>query len=215
MSYIKDKPLDRVIILGGGYSVKQMSVDVNDLTSHGLVIGVNDSGLHAKCDVTISMDRIWMENRIDHLRNAGCTTWLRDSAWRKNLKGQRKWPGLYFFENDHQSNVLSDQPDTLNGFNSGICAINLAYHWKPRELFIFGFDMKRLNPAQAYWYPAYDWVRPQGNTTDKGYEDWAARFLLIDRQLTDAGIRTVNVSPKSAITNFEKMDYQGFLACVR
>ncbi len=202
----------RIIILGGGYSVTDQGVEVNLLKDHGYVIGVNDSALLADCDIAVSMDRLWIDNRIDRLQEKGMTAYLRESAYRCNQKNRPKWPGLWLFDCDHEANELSNDPGTLNGFNSGVCAINLAYSLLPEEIFFFGFDMARTGP-QPYWYPPYDWpqAKPEGNTGNKTYQVWSDRFKRIAAQLEEAKIKTYNVSPKSALSNFEKITYKEFL----
>jgi len=203
---------ERIIILGGGYSVKAQDVRTQTLMNHGLVIGVNDSCIYAPCDVGVSMDRLWMENRLATLQERETPIWLRQSAYRVNLKDSAQWPGLYFFENDHTANELSEDSDTLNGFNSGVCAINLAYHLKPHEVYLFGFDMNKSKAPSPYWYPSYNWpqAKPEGNTGDKTYVEWSQRFHTIAGQMHNAGIKVFNVNPDSALNNFTKIDYEDF-----
>lgn len=201
-----------LIILASGYSVKAQGVDVNALKDRAYTIGVNDSGVRADVHAIVSMDRLWMENRIGMLRGLRKTTFLRESAYRVNLKDGEKWPGLYTFYCDHESDEMSGDDDTLNGFNSGVCALNLAYQIDPTNLYLFGFDMARLGP-QPYWHDPYEWpqAKPEGNTGDGTYRTWAQRFDRIADQFKAADINVFNVSPDSAIPNFPKITYQEFL----
>ncbi len=206
------EPNDRIIILAGGYSVKEMRVDVNGLYKFGHVIGVNDSFLHAVCDYGISMDRLWIDNRLDRAKSLGLPLYLRRSAYRVNNSG-KNFPNVHLFDNDHTSDALSDHGGTLNGFNSGMCAINLAYQFKPKQIFLFGFDMTKKKKPQPYWYPAYDWpqARPEGNTGEAKYIEWSRMFFTAAAQLQAAGIKTFNVSPESQVQAFEKITYDEFL----
>jgi len=66
-----------ITIVAGGWSVKQL-----DLTKlPGLIIGVNDSSvLLPRCDIALSMDRLWSEARAPILRERQQRTYLRDAA---------------------------------------------------------------------------------------------------------------------------------------
>lgn len=205
----------RIIILGGGWSVKEQGVDVNHLKNFGHVIGVNESGVLADVHEIVSMDRLWMESRWPQISKKKIPTFLRESAFRKNLKGQELWDDLHLFQNDHESWTMDDDMNTLNGFNSGFCALNRAFHLRPDEIFIFGFDHKRSPDGRAYWHDPYPWTDARGATKDGKYVDWSKKFLRAASQFHDAAIDIANVSPQSALMNFTKINYQEFLSlCV-
>lgn len=206
---MSDRP-HRIIILGGGWSVKDQNVDVQNLRKHGFVIGINDGGIIAPCDVVVSMDREWLEHRWDRLIELNRPTWVRESAWRVNMRTKPQWPGLYFFQNDHESEELSAMPDNLDGFNSLFCGLNMAYQLKPAELFIFGLDHKLSPLGDPYWYPPYPWTGPAGGTKQGTFKRWSARYDRAAEQLGQAGITTFNVNLQSAVESFSKINYKGF-----
>lgn len=203
------------IILGSGASVKHQGVDVSALQQYGHVIGVNDSGIFAPCHEIISMDRLWMEARIEFLKKNKMKAWLRWAAYRVNLKSKEPWDGLEFFNNDYLGETLSDLEGVINGFNSGFCALNLAYKRKPHEIFLFGFDHKKDDQGNPYWHEPYPWARVNGSTGDKRYVEWSKKYEVAAFQLREAGIAVYNVSPQSAINVFDKLSYGEFLACVK
>jgi len=198
-----------VIVLGGGYSVKELGVDLNTLKNYGHVIGVNDSAVHADVSSAISMDRLWMVHRGHEVQKKHIPTLFRVCAFSKS--GLVPWYELKTFKNDNKTALMTTDEGVLNGTSSGMCALNLAYQMKPDKVFLFGFDMKRLDPkGGAYWYPPYSWTPPKGGTTDGKYGAWAKQFETMAIQFLHAGISVVNVSPKSAINTWKKIDYKRF-----
>jgi hypothetical protein len=102
------------------------------------VIGVNDAALHARVDAAISMDRLWTEHRWPDLTAKVLPTWIRRSAL-KNIGGRPFW--LRPFECDHTSAEMTDAVGPLNGTNSGLCAVNLAFQLRPRLIRLYGMDL--------------------------------------------------------------------------
>lgn len=198
-----------VIILGGGYSIKEMNVDLNDLTNRGYVIGVNESSVHAKVNCALSMDRLWMVHRAHHVQKQHIDVLFRECAFNKS--GLIRWRELKTFKNDHTSTLMSREDGVLNGTSSGMCALNAAYQMRPDRVFLFGFDMKRLDPnGGAYWHPPYSWAKQEGGTSDGKYGAWAKEFETVAIQFLHSGISVCNVSPKSAINTWKKINYDRF-----
>ncbi len=199
---------DRTIsILAGGWSAAH--IDKSRLP--GLVIAVNDAAVHApKVDVVVSMDRLWAENRFGWLRDnhSPKIAWLRRSAC-KNIP-TADW--VEVFENDHNSTDFAEDRGTLNGTNSGFCALNLAYQLRPDRIILFGFDMNRSPEGLPYWFPDYPWAKPGGSTSGGKYKAWASQFEAAARAFKDAGIEVLNASPMSAIDVFGKIAPEEALA---
>lgn len=188
-----------VTILGGGWSVS--AVDLGALC--GFVIGVNDAAVYyGHPDAVVSMDRLWTEHRWEWLRARQGATWLRRSAVQNC---PHRWTELQVFECDNESTEFSDDHGTLNGTNSGMCALNLAWLIQPRRVFLLGFDMNRSPAGRAYWHPPYPWTRPEGATTEGKYKAWAKQYDRAAQRFAAAGIKVFNVSPKSALQSFKKI----------
>lgn len=191
-----------ISIIAGGWSVRQ--IDLSKVP--GTIIGVNDSAIHARCDLIVSMDRLWTEYRFPQLRELRRPTWLRRSAV-QNV--EKKFPWLKIFECDHESTEFTDAPDMLNGTNSGFCAFNLAYQLRPATILLFGFDMKRGPNAEAYWFEPYPWVNNGGATSSRKYADWSKQFAAAARACKAAGI-AVKVVGDSAIEAFDRLPVSEF-----
>jgi hypothetical protein len=198
-----------ISILAGGWSAK--AIDKSKLP--GVVIGVNDSAIHAKCDIALSMDRLWTEHRWANLQALGSMrriAYIREAAL-KNIGARPSW--LHPFHCDHMMTELSDDRRTLNGTNSGMCALNLAYQMFPKRIILFGYDMCRGPGGEAYWYDPYPWSKPQGGTGNGRYAEWAKQFARAQEQCKAQGIEVLNASKHSKIDAFKKIDPREILLC--
>lgn len=193
---------ETICIIGGGTSVRQ--VDLAALS--GTIIGVNDSAIHApRCDIVVSMDRLWTEYRWPNLCALRRPAWLRRSAV-QNIVRWPSQPWLHVFECDHESVEFSERVDALNGTNSGLCAFNLAYVMRPKRIYLLGFDMARNKNGEAYWYPPYPWTTAAGATSGGKYAAWSRQFDAAAAKCRAAGIAVFNCSLHSAIDAFPKLD---------
>jgi hypothetical protein len=195
---------DVISILAGGWSAGM----IDRARLPGLVIAVNEAALLAPCRLAVTMDRLWTEARFSSVKALRFHGQLdafhvRASAARNiDAAGEAEW--VHVFENDHTSVDMSDDPGRLNGTNSGVCAINLAFQRRPARIVLFGFDMNRSPTGDPYWFKPYEWA-PGGATKPGKYQAWAAEFRLIARACRAAGIEVLNASPVSAIDAFEKV----------
>lgn len=191
-----------ITVVAGGWSVR----DVSRAHLCGQIIAVNDAAFNLPTvDVVVSMDRRWTEHRWGWLCRRASATWLRRSAV-QNLDCSREiaagW--LHIFDCDHESTRFSDVPGTLNGTNSGLVALNLAYQLQPSRLYLLGFDMCRDRAGRASWHAPYSWA-PSGATSNGKYAKWARQFSEAAASFAGIGCDVWNVSPASAITAFAKM----------
>lgn len=167
------EPSESVIsIVGGGWSAKNVAL----AALPGTIIGVNDAGLLApKIDIILSMDRLWLENRWHELEALQKQTFVRLSAMH-NLKDRLTLPWVTAFECNHTTAEFGDNPKSLNGPNSGHCALNLAYVMKPKVINLVGFDMGRGPKGEVYWFKPYKWSKKTGATSNGRYAEWKAMF---------------------------------------
>lgn len=147
------------------------------------------------------MDRLWTEKRWDHLCSRRIPTYLRRAAVQNLNAASLRW--VKIFECDHETNpvLMSEDPEVLNGTNSGICGINLAFTMMPKEIWLFGFDMQLGPRSERHWYPDYSWSKGTG---PKRLQEWSTQFGVISRQCKSAGIKVINASSRSLIKDFER-----------
>jgi len=178
---------DEVTILCGGWSASRF--DLQRLP--GWVLGVNDAALHARCDAVLSMDRLWTEHRWERIRDMLVPVWIRRAAL-KNIQGRPFW--LHDFDCDHTTAELSDQPGVLNGTNSGLCALNLAYQMRPRLIRLYGMDLKRGPRGEHHFYPDYDFKPAGKGTSDGKFAEWRADLARAVAQCRAKGIEVRTVT---------------------
>lgn len=178
---------DEISIIAGGPSAR----DVDLAALPGTIICVNDAAMHApRCDIIVSMDRLWLENRWTALEHLALPTFVRLSAMCYMLdRIYREW--VHPFENRVERAEFGNHLCTLNGANSGYAALNLAFVMKPRRVHLVGFDMGRNQSGEAYWFANYSWARKEGGTGNGRYREWAQQFGEGLIQLRNAGIETL------------------------
>jgi hypothetical protein len=86
--------------------------------------------------------------------------------------------------------------------NSGSAAINLAVHFGVKEIYLIGFDMNLDANNNQHWHNSY-----HTNITTVGgtFKRHLSNFPQIAEDLNRLGIKCINLNPKSAINDFEKM----------
>jgi hypothetical protein len=174
----------------------------------GYRIGVNDSLWRIPCHAGVTMDRLFLEGRAGEIGRQialGQSFYYRHGTDKKEIMPE----DAIAFDNDHTSIELSKEWSPrcrLNGTNSGVCAINLAYRMQPERVLLWGFDMCRSPQGDPYYHEPYPWARAQGATSDAKYQDWSKQFARIYAQYAAAGIELVNCSRESKITSIPKVD---------
>lgn len=196
-----------ISVLAGGWSASQVSL------RHlpGTIIAVNDSALYApRWDIAISMDRLWTEHRWEWIGRQSKPIYIRRCAL-KNCCDEEE-PHVIPFECDYKSTQLIDNEGKLNGTHSGFCALNLAYKMRPKEIYLFGFDMQRGPKGEAHWFPQYPWVNGHATSTGK-LASWATQFDGAAKQLRQAGIRAyICNGAGSAIRSFRRTELSCLVA---
>lgn len=193
-------------MIGGGWTLE--GIDLARIP--GFRIGVNESAWRTKCDAGVTMDRLFFEGRQQQLAKAFPNSMPAPFYFRAGIDKQgaalQSWVP---FDCDHTSAKMSldwAPRCRLNGLNSGICAINLAYRIEPQRVILWGFDMCRSRDGRAYYHEPYPWAKAAGATTGGKYEEWRNHFPQILAQFQAAGIELLNASLGSAITSLKKVD---------
>lgn len=87
---------------------------------------------------------------------------------------------------------LNEDPSCINTGNSGFGALNMAYHMRPKRIFLYGIDASR-----GYFF------NEKQNTRSLGH--LPAMFNSTVTQLQDNDIEVINASPHSKIECFPKL----------
>lgn len=205
------RDVETISVIGAGWSLA--GVDLARIP--GYRIGVNDSTWRTRVDMGVTMDRLFFEGRHQQLARAFMPGGAGAFYYRAGIDKQGLAPASWVpFDCDHTSSKMSIDwapRCRLNGLNSGICAINLAYRQKPERVILWGFDMCRSREGRPYYHEPYPWAKEQGATTSGKFEEWRRHFPEILAQFQAAGIELLNASPGSAITCLPKIDPQRWL----
>ncbi len=204
--------MEVISIVSGGPSASH--VDLSKVP--GFVIGVNNASLHApRLDAAISMDRRWAEAYWPWMKARGdagtLKVWLRPNNV-LNIPERPEW--LTVYKCDHKLFAMSEEPGTLNGTNSGGVALNLAYSFKPKSIFLFGFDYARGTKGQWHWFEKQSAADAVGNFTinERRYAGWAREFEVPGRQFRNAGIDVINVTDTTSVKAFRTISPREFMA---
>ena len=88
--------------------------------------------------------------------------------------------------------------------NSGSAAISIAVQAGAKRIFLLGFDMTNQNKV-SHWHNHYERAVINGEMKPPPYKKHLIGFAAIKQDAKEMGVEIINVSPKSAITEFPKI----------
>jgi hypothetical protein len=198
-------------VIGGGWSLTPHANRLDDLSSYGHVIGVNDASIHVHVHEALTMDRLWFENRWPKLRDSRVgTVWVREKCDCNVPDSAAKT-----FSHYNQS-FPSEKEGVLHGGNSGTCAVNLAFQrmLNGDALYLLGFDMQKGPRGEPYWYPPYPWTSPAGATKQGHFDRWVRDMSGFSQYATRKGLRVYNVTTRSNINCFPKITFDQMMEMI-
>lgn len=210
-----------VFIIGGGSSIAY-SAGIKDPAKKDIdrvaeflkpihnkkVIGVNNAYMLGNwIDVLWFGDCNWF---VFHEQNIPKVfTGLKASCCPRFKENPRH--GIVFVgrDNEKRQGISTRKNKVAWNKNSGGCAINLAYHFGARKIYLLGFDMHHLKQGITHWFGNHkDGAHNRKNKPfTPPYSRFLAGFPFIKRDAIDLGVEIINViNPEvdSAITQFPK-----------
>lgn len=180
-------------ILGGGPSIKDF--DFSRLRGRGKVIAVNNAGLDRAswADVLFWADRRWYEWNRHNLHKFRGTY--------KITRRPVSDPDIYVLEFNAHS--FSHDPYSLGGFCGGSSAINLAYLFGSRVIYLLGFDMTGGN-----WHNDHRLPPRPGQHRNK----FIPVLEFMEPILTANGCSVFNTNPRSMLRCFPFVSIEEVLA---
>lgn len=191
-------------ILGGGPSL----ADVNlDLLKGRRCIAVNNAFKLGKwIDAMFFGDVRWYDweqrnlAEFAGLKVMGCPT--------KDVARFIDKPGIKVIERRNEIKGISTDPKILAwNYNSGACAINLAFHFGVKRIILLGFDMQKVQ-NQHNWHK--DYPPPESKTWDP-YPRFLRPFPVIAEDLKRLGVECLNATEGSALTVFPMVKLEDVL----
>lgn len=198
-----------MIILASGPSVKKYPL--RDLEKKGTLVALNGAALYVKPDIAITMDRLVAEYCVPMWITQNVPRILLRKGITQNFTPEQMDRCGFFTHDGDNPTYMTPVSGCLNGSNSGTCALNLAYQFAPKRVFLLGFDMQRgEKPASVpYWHPPYPW-NTAGAAKNGKLAEWAHEFEAIKKQFDAKGIEVFNVNHRSVIEAFPQISFVKF-----
>jgi hypothetical protein len=186
-----------VVLVGGGPSLRDFDFK-RLLDLNAWLVGVNESIFSLpRCDVGVTVDKVFVEKRFDRLR-AKIATGMEmiiatpTPALIRNMNATVLTRQL--------THSLSDESHILISCGtSGYGAMNVAYLKRARRILLLGYD---YSANGLHYHEEYEWFTPPKRADCWSF--WAAFYKSMLPQLEAAGVEVFNASPKSTIKTFQK-----------
>jgi GT2 family glycosyltransferase len=216
-----------VWIIGGGPSItKQFGIPdeiVNDVLNGKQPISAYShylSPLHDKHVIGINAAYL-IGDWIDIVFFGDSKFFLKNRVQLKNFPklkvacapAARKYDWVRYLERDRKKRVgISRNPNMVgwNG-NSGAAAVSVAVNAGASRIFLLGFDMKVDDKNSQHWHSEYKPKRTSENNPNRKnlpFHKHLKGFPAIARDAKRMGVKIYNVSPDSAIRDFQKISLQ-------
>jgi len=176
-------------VIGGGPSLKGFDFSKLD----GYKIGANKSAIVAKCDCMVSVDKTYAERSFKDIKEFEGEVIL---GYGRPTHVKNRIPNVTYVK-WNRARGLSNDPEVINGLNSGYAALNVAYQKGAKNIALLGFDMKMGDTK--HFHEGYSWDSGSGN-----YKAWAKLFDDAKTVLDRSGVEVINyVGPQgSALYQF-------------
>jgi hypothetical protein len=209
-----DYRLKACAIVAGGWSARPHEIGCLNMMAKSRFmdrICVNDAFRYVSdISCVVTMDRKWLENRYDEVHGKGLQIFYRSCTLKGPIAGRLDRYKHVGFHNNNSPGPMMGQtvPFTLNGNNSGTCAMNLAFIRGYHSVYLFGFDMQKGPNGENHFYPDYEWNK--NATKPDTLVRWAGSFREVADQFTQRDIKVFNVSNRSLIRDFPVISFNEF-----
>jgi hypothetical protein len=207
-------PIDNIVIIASGPSVNNINLEHLRWVDNKFVITINDAGKHINfADAWFTLDPWGLQGPQLPTGNP-CKLYAavpqdygtpnaRIAQHRATPSAKITYLHRLISHNDPSVSSetayklgLSDDPSCISTGNSGYGALNLAYHMRPKNIYLLGID-----GTNSYFYE---------KKTTKPLTYLPQMFKSSVSQLTKANVKVYNVSPQSVVTCFQKLTPQEF-----
>lgn len=206
-------------VLGGGPSLLSVNLD---LIKDRRVIGVNNSYGTPVIDKD-GMAKVKPDGRVCYTpRNWIDACWFHDRRWfdwhRDSLVDfpgiiahccpQLQVAGLHYFERGKPAGIDEKIGRVASNGNSGMSAINFAYHLGVRRVVLLGFDMKMVD-GNPNWHKDHK-TRPY-TLKHQPYFRFLRRAEYVRKDAIKLNLEIINCTPGSAMTQWPIMSLEEYL----
>lgn len=112
--------------------------------------------------------------------------------------------GLNYIEGVNEYG-LSESPKKIHtGSNSGIQAINLAYHLGAREIILLGYDQQATG-GKSHWFGDH----PNGVVSN--WSKWTGLYADVAKHAEELGLKIINCTRETSLTCFTRKSLEDVL----
>lgn len=207
-----------VVIIAGGPSAA--ALDLNLLKCKDLyVLGCKDAFFNAPCHGCFTMDRRWNMHRVNRLREANAEVFASRKHWGFKpppgfpYEPISPWDRVHFVKVDIYNRGLCEIPGQVNGRDSGFAALNLTWQYRPKRIFLIGFDLTMPPGGQEHWYPDHEWRKAKRDYSCG--RDWVIDHEMAANRFQAEGVEVYNLSSNSIIDVYPKISYADAISMMR
>lgn len=188
----------RFFIIASGPSLTKQ--DVDSLKGQK-VIAINDNYLLAPwADYMYACDPIWWmwHKEREELKAFKGQKWTQRESWEPSEKTEvERLHKLNWVDSKCEMGLSTDPAYIHQGSNSGIQAINLAYHFGARSIVLLGFDMQETN-GKAHWFGEHP------NNSHPKFSNLMKFYKHVADQAPALGLEIINATRETALTCFKR-----------
>lgn len=157
------------------------------------IIAVNDAWrLCKEADHLYATDMRWFDWALpDLVRDFNGQLWTQRVQWSKEPESL----GIGCFESECKPGLCTEPNKIYTGSNSGYAAINVAWHFGARTVYLLGYDMG-LRGGQRHFFTD----RPEHLNVSSNYDDFINKFRTIDP--AKYGLEIINLSRQTRLVHF-------------
>jgi hypothetical protein len=214
-------PIDNIVIVASGPSVNDINTDLLKQFKNSYIITVNGAGKHLPfAHAWFTLDPWGLTGAQLPPETLNCklfaavpddygTPSARSPQHRHVPKSKITY--LHRLQSHNYTNIssdtaykigLSEDRSCINTGNSGYGALNLAYHMRPKNIYLLGIDGN-----SGYFYTKKERNRPLTYIQQL--------FASAEPQLIKSNISVYNVSPSSLIKTYKKITPEEFHTIIK
>lgn len=184
---------DKWFILASGPSLTQEDVD---LTMGHNVIAINDTYKLAPWAILYACDPQWWRWHYNELKSFKGQKYRQSQSWSDDDIELIKSLNVKCLTGKSEYGLSTDPNIVHLGSNSGIQAINLAYHLGARQIVLLGYDQQATG-GKSHWFGDH----PNGVVSNWG--KWKGHYQLVADHAKELGVEIINCTRQTALTCFE------------
>jgi hypothetical protein len=191
------KDWKKAIIVASGPSLTKEDCDKLKDTGWKIIAVNNSWELVPFADVVFACDVTWWNVHIEKVRQE-----FKGECWTTS-KRARELHNINLILSEDNPGLNTNKRVNLGG-NSGYQAVNLAYTFGARTIFMLGLDCKPAEDGKAHWFGQHG----KGLSQKQNYSKWKDRFPKLAKDLEKYNAKAYNLSRDTALTCFERMSLE-------